>query len=250
GIKPPSGVLLYGPPGTGKTMLAKAVANEAGANFISIAGPELLSKWVGESEKRVRDIFRRAKQVAPAIIFFDEIDALAPKRGADTGTHVTENVVSQILTAMSGLEEMNDVVVIAATNRPDMIDTALLRPGRFDRQILVPAPDQKAREAILKIHTANMPIKGVDIKKLAKKLEGYTGADIEAVVREAGLGALRKDMKSKTVTKKDFEDAIKKVGPSVRPELIKFYEGISDSFKSPEVRKKSKKEEELESYVG
>jgi transitional endoplasmic reticulum ATPase len=250
GIRPPSGVLMYGPPGSGKTMLAKAVANEAGANFISVAGPELLSKWVGESEKHVREIFRRAKQVAPSIIFFDEIDALAPRRGSQSGTHVTENVVSQILTAMSGLEELHNVVVIAATNRPDMLDSALLRPGRFDRQILVPAPDEKARLEILKIHTKDMPLKGLNLKKVAKELEGYTGADIEALVREAGLNALRKDMKTKMVTKRDFDMALKQVAPSIKPDLVKFYDKVAEAFKAPAVRKKSRKEEELESYVG
>jgi len=250
GIKPPSGVLMYGPPGTGKTMLAKAVANEAGANFISVAGPELLSKWVGESEKHVREIFRRAKQVAPAIIFFDEIDALAPRRSTSSGTHVTENVVSQILTAMSGLEEMHNVVVIAATNRPDMLDSALLRPGRFDRQLLVPAPDEKTRLDILKIHTRNMPLKGLNLKKMAKELEGYTGADIEALVREAGLNALRKDMKTKTVTSRDFDSAMKQVAPSIRPEVTKFYDKVAEAFKAPGARKKNKREEELENYVG
>jgi transitional endoplasmic reticulum ATPase len=250
GIRPPSGILLYGPPGSGKTLLAKAIANETGSNFISIAGPELLSKWVGESEKRVREVFRRAKQVAPAIIFFDEIDALAPRRGMHSGTHVTENVVSQILTAMSGLEEMHNVVVIAATNRPDMIDNALMRPGRFDRQILVPAPDENARLEILKIHTKDMPMKSVDLKKLAKVTEGYSGADIEAFVREAGLNALRTDIKTKIVTKKDFTNALKKVGPSVRQDIIKFYDKVSEAFKAPTVRKKSSKEEAIESYVG
>jgi len=250
GIRPPSGVLMYGPPGTGKTLLAKAVANEAGANFISIAGPELLSKWVGESEKHVREIFRRAKQVAPAIIFFDEIDALASRRGANSGSHVTENVVSQILTAMSGLEELHNVVVIAATNRPDMLDAALLRPGRFDRQILVPAPDEKTRLEILQIHTKDMPLKGINLKKAAKDLEGYTGADIEALVREAGINALRKDMKTKTVAKTDFAKAMKNVAPSIRPDVVKFYEKVSEAFKAPAARKKSKKEEDMESYVG
>lgn len=250
GVRPPSGVLMYGPPGGGKTLLAKAVANEAGANFISVAGPELLSKWVGESERHVREIFRRAKQVAPSIIFFDEIDALAPRRGTSTGTHVTENVVSQILTAMSGLEDMHNVTVLAATNRPDMIDNALMRPGRFDRQVLVPAPDETARLEILKIHTKDMPLKGINLKKLASETEGYTGADLEAMVREAGLNALRTDMKTKIVTKKDFDHAIKSIGPSIRPEVIKFYDKVAEAFKAPSMRKKDKKEEELENYVG
>ncbi|MCK4532008.1 MAG: CDC48 family AAA ATPase, partial [Candidatus Aenigmarchaeota archaeon] len=169
GIKPPKGILLYGPPGTGKTLLAKAVANESGANFISIRGPEVLSKWVGESEKRIREVFKRAKQVAPSIIFFDEMDALVPRRGLSVGTRVSENVVSQILTQMSGIEDLHNVIVIGATNRPDILDPALLRPGRFDRQVLVPSPDEQTRLEIFKIHTKNMPLKGVDLKKIARQ---------------------------------------------------------------------------------
>ncbi|MFQ5647827.1 MAG: AAA family ATPase [Candidatus Aenigmatarchaeota archaeon] len=250
GIKSPSGVLLYGPPGSGKTLLAKAVANESGANFISVRGPEVFTMWVGESERKVREIFRRAKQVAPAIIFFDEVDALAPRRGLEAGARVTETVVSQILTEMSGLEELHNVVVIAATNRPDIVDPALLRPGRFDRQILVPGPDLKAREEIFKIYTSKMPVsKDVDAKKLAKETEGYTGADIEAVCREAGLYALRKDIKAKQVTRKHFEQALKKVGPSVNPKVIEFYNKMAEQFKAPAPAVRKKKEEEL-TYVG
>jgi len=246
GIRPPKGVLLYGPPGSGKTLLARAVATEAGANFISIKGPEIFSKWVGESEKHIRDIFRRARQVAPAIIFFDEIDALAPLRGLEAGTRVSENIVSQILTEMSGLEDMHNVVVIAATNRPDILDPALLRPGRFDRQVLVPAPDEEARLEILKIHTKKMPLKGVDLKPIAKDTEGYSGADLEALVREAGLNALRKDFKSRTVGRKEFEEALKRVKPSVTPELVKFYNKISERIKAPP----SEKGKERMDYVG
>jgi len=251
GIKPPTGVLLYGPPGTGKTLLAKAVANESGANFISVRGPEITSKWVGESEKRVRELFRRAKQVAPAIIFFDEIDSIVPKRGLDVGTRAYENIVSQILVEMSGLEDLHDVVVIAATNRPDIIDPALLRPGRFERQIFVPAPDKKGREEIFKIYTKKMPVKGVDVKKLASKTEGYTGADIEAVCREAGLNALRRDINAKYVTMKDFEKAIKKIGPSVNEKMMEYYKKMKEYFRSPSSSPKSRrsKERELE-YVG
>jgi transitional endoplasmic reticulum ATPase len=246
GIKPPKGVLLYGPPGTGKTLLAKAVATEAGANFISIKGPEIYTMWVGESERKIRDVFRRARQVAPAIIFFDEIDAIAPRRGIEVGTRVSETVVSQILTEMSGMEELHNVVVIAATNRPDIIDPALLRPGRFDRQILVPAPDLKARLEILKIHTRNMPLaKDVDIKRLATEMDGYTGADIEAVCREAGLNALRENINAKEVKKKHFSAAMKKIRPSVTPKLMEFYSKIGEQFKAP-VREKK---EEIE-YVG
>lgn len=246
GIKPPKGVLLYGPPGTGKTLLAKAVANESNANFISIRGPEILSKWVGESEKHVRDVFRRAKQVAPAIIFFDEVDAVAPRRGMDMGSRVTENVVSMILTEMSGLEELHNVIVLAATNRPDMLDPALLRPGRFDRQVLVPAPNLKEREEIFKIHTKNMPLgKNIDLKKLAQSTEGFSGADIEALVREAGLFALRENLESKTVERKHFDTATKKASPSITKDMEDFYTRITESMKKP-VREKEK---EL-GYVG
>jgi transitional endoplasmic reticulum ATPase len=247
GITPPKGILLYGPPGSGKTLLAKAVATESEANFISIKGPEILSKWVGESEKHIRDIFRRARQVAPAIIFFDEIDAIAPLRGTESGTRVTENVVSMILTEMSGLEDMYNVVVVAATNRPDIIDPALLRPGRFERRILVPSPDEDARLEILKIHTKNVPIKGVDIKKIAKETEGYSGADLEALVREAGLNALRKDFKTKSVNKSDFDEALRKVKPSVTPELVKMYGKIEEMMRSPAAEKPSR---EKVDYVG
>ncbi len=218
GIRPPRGILLYGAPGTGKTLLAKAVANESKANFILVKGPELLSKWVGESEKAVREIFKKARQTAPCIIFFDEIDSLAPRRSVSADTKVTERVVNQILTEIDGLEELHDVVVIAATNRPDLVDTALLRPGRFDRVILTPVPDQKTREKIFEIHTKNMPLKGVNLKELARKTEGYVGADIEAVCREAAMHVLRKDINAKQITMADFNAVLKKVGPSVTKE--------------------------------
>ncbi len=247
GIKPPKGILLYGPPGTGKTLLAKAVANESDANFISIKGPEVFSKWVGESEKHIREIFKKARQVAPTVIFFDEIDSLAPARGISAGTRVNENVVSQILTEMSGLEELHNVVVIAATNRPDILDPALLRPGRFDRQIFVPAPDEKARLEILKVHTRDMPLsKDVDLKKLAKETEGCSGADLEALVREAGLEALRKSFRAKAVTKKDFESALKKIRPSITPELVKFYQKISERIKQQSLKEENREAQ----YVG
>ncbi|MCD6557682.1 MAG: CDC48 family AAA ATPase [Candidatus Aenigmarchaeota archaeon] len=226
GIKPPTGVLLYGPPGCGKTLLAKAVANESGVNFISIKGSEILSKWVGESEKRIRDIFRRAKQVAPSIIFFDEIDALVPQRGRSFNEY-SERLVSQILTEISGVEELHDVIVMAATNRPDIIDPALLRPGRFDRQLFVPLPDEKAREKIFEVHTRNVPLsKDISLKELAKRTENYTGADIEAIVREAGMNALRRDKNAREITKKDIEEALSKVKPSVSKSMNKFYEKI------------------------
>jgi transitional endoplasmic reticulum ATPase len=248
GIRPPAGILLYGPPGCGKTLLAKAVATEAGANFISIKGPEVLTMWVGESERKVREIFRRAKQVAPSIIFFDEIDSLAPKRGLELGTRVTENIVSQILTEMSGLEDMHNVVVIAATNRPDMLDSAIMRPGRFDRQVLVPAPDADARQEIFNVHTKKMPVdKKVNLKSLAKETEGYSGADIEAVVREAGLNALREDMKASSVKKKHFDDALKKIRPSIDQRLIDYYEKMIDRMRSRAA--KAEKREDTD-YVG
>jgi transitional endoplasmic reticulum ATPase len=248
GIKPPRGVLLYGPPGTGKTLLAQAVANESGANFISVKGPELTSKWFGESEKMIRDLFRRAKQVAPCIIFFDEIDALTPKRGVFSGSHATETVVSQMLSELSGLEEMRGVIVIAATNRPDMIDPALLRPGRFDRQILIPAPDEDARLEIFKVHTKSMPLaKDVSLKDLAKKTEGFSGADIEGLCREAAMNALREDMKAKSVDKKDFEEAFEKVFPSLTKEVQNHYERFIERHRRI-IRKEEEKEET--GYIG
>ncbi len=243
-ITPPKGILLYGPPGTGKTLLAKAVANESNANFISVKGPELLSKWVGESEKHVREMFRKARQVAPAVIFFDEIDSLAPRRGGIGDSHVTERVVSQLLTELDGLEELKDVVVIAATNRPDMVDPALLRAGRIERHIYIPPPDKKAREEIFKIHLRGKPLdKDVDIEELAKKTEGYSGADIEAICREAGMLAIREAIKpgmskeeakkvaeSIKITKKHFEEALKKVKPSLTKDDLKKYEEIVRDF--------------------
>jgi transitional endoplasmic reticulum ATPase len=244
GITPPKGILLFGPPGCGKTLLAKAVANESGANFIAVKGPELLSMYVGESEKHVREVFRRAKQVAPSIIFFDEIDSLVPKRGGMHDSHVSERVVSQLLSEISGLEELKDVMVIAATNRPDMLDSALLRPGRFDRQILVPTPDEKTRLDILKVHTKNTPLAGdVDIKAFVKETEGFSGADLEALVREAAMNALRKDMKSQKLTKHDFEKAMHEVKPSVSQDLNEYYQSVIK-------KRKTQKMEEDAAYTG
>ena len=229
GIEPPHGVLLYGPPGSGKTMLARAVATEGEANFISIKGPELLSKWVGESEKGVRETFRKARMAAPAIIFFDEIDAIVPARGSGFGdSHVTERVISQLLTELDGLEKLENVVVIAATNRPDLIDSAVLRPGRFDRLVLVPAPNKKARLEIFKIHTKGMPLtKDVDLDVLATETEGYVGSDIAALCREAAMLVLRRDIKGKEVKMADLRAMIEKIKPSVTKEIEKNYEAFS-----------------------
>ena len=220
GIRPPKGTLLYGIPGTGKTLLAKAVASESEANFISVKGPELLSKWVGESEKGVREVFRKAKQAAPTVIFFDEIDAIASTRsGNDGDSGVTKRVVNQLLTEMDGLEELEDVAIIAATNRPDILDAGLMRPGRFDRHIQVGEPDEDARLSIFEVHTKDMPLaEDVDLKKLAKNTEGYVGADIEAVCREAAMLTLRNDLESKEIPYKYFKEAIDKVKPGNKPQ--------------------------------
>jgi transitional endoplasmic reticulum ATPase len=225
GISPPKGVLIYGPPGAGKTLLARAVATESEANFISVKGPELLSKWVGESEKAVREIFRKARTAAPAIIFFDEIDAIAPTRGTGAGdSHVTERVVSQLLTEMDGLESMKDVIVLAATNRPELIDRALLRTGRFDRFVYVPAPDKKSREKIFEIYTKNMPLdEDVEIKKLVEMTEYFVGGDVEALCREAGMRALRENMDAKIISMKHFNDAMKTLHASVTPQILENY---------------------------
>ena len=216
GVKPPKGILLYGIPGTGKTLLAKAVASESEANFISIKGPELLSKWVGESEKGVREVFRKAKQTAPTVIFFDEIDSIASTRSGDDGdSGVTKRVVNQLLTEMDGLEELEDVAIIAATNRPDIIDPGLMRPGRFDRHIKVDTPSEEARLAIFEVHTKDMPLADdVNLKKLAKLTDGYVGADIEAVCREAAMLTLRNNMESSEIQNKYFKEAIEKVKPA------------------------------------
>ena len=244
---PPKGILLYGPPGTGKTLMAKAAANESEANFISIKGPELLSKWVGESEKGVREIFRKARQAAPCIIFFDEIDAIAPTRGGGFGdSHVTERVISQMLTELDGLEVLTNVVVIAATNRPDIIDAALLRPGRFDRLLYVPPPDYESRKQIILIHTKKKPLgNDVNVDNLAKKMDGYTGADIAAVASAAVMLGLRehiskykepleaeKNTKELKIHMRHFEDAMTKIRPLSSQELD-MYKKIAEQFGRP-----------------
>ena len=231
GIKPPKGLLLYGPPGTGKTLLAKAVANESEANFILVNGPELLNKWVGESSRGIRKIFEKARQASPCIIFFDEIDSIAARRGTEYGNKTIDQMVNTLLAEIDGLQELNDVVVVAATNRPDIIDPGLLRPGRFDRLVLIPPPNKQARLDILNIHTKNMPLaKDVNLGEIAKATEGFVGADLESVCREAGLLALREDMKVKEVGKKHFETAIKKVNPSVSPDLMDKYKELEENY--------------------
>jgi transitional endoplasmic reticulum ATPase len=254
GIEPPKGILLFGPPGTGKTMLAKAVATESGANFIAVRGPEVLSKWVGESERAIREIFRKARMYAPTVIFFDEIDAIAPMRGMSPDTGVTERIVNQLLAEMDGIEKLDNVVIIAATNRPDILDPALLRPGRFEKLIYVPPPDKQARYEILRVHTKKVVLgEDVNLEEIAEKTDGYTGADLAALVREAAMIAIREGMKtcidkvsnlcpptdtdcrdakmkecmkgsSVKIEMRHFEEALKKVKPSVSQDMIQFYQ--------------------------
>ncbi|TGC11034.1 CDC48 family AAA ATPase [Methanolobus halotolerans] len=246
GIKPPKGVLLFGPPGTGKTLIAQAVANESNANFISIKGPQMLSKWVGESEKAIRETFKKARQVAPCIIFFDEIDSIAPMRSAITEDgKVSERIVNQLLTELDGLEPLKEIVVIAATNRPDILDPALLRSGRFDRLVLVGQSTLAGRKAIFKIHTRNIPLgNDVTIDELAGSTEGFVGSDIEAVCREAVMLALRDDFENKEVGMKYFKEALTKVRPTLTENLMEYYEKIQAQFKGG-VRK-----EEPSAYIG
>ncbi|HEY4674454.1 MAG TPA: CDC48 family AAA ATPase [Candidatus Bathyarchaeia archaeon] len=233
GIKPPKGILLYGPPGCGKTLLARAVSTESEANFITIKGPEVFSKWVGESEKAIREVFRKARMAAPSVIFFDEMDSLAPRRGlgfSDSG--VTERVISQLLTEMDGIVTLEDIVIIAATNRPDMVDPAVIRPGRFDRLIYVPEPDEKSRLQIVKIYTKSMPLtKDVDPVALAAITKNYSGADIDGLCREAAMYALRKNVNAKEVTMTDFQEAMKRFGPSVTPDMEKWYKSFMQQIR-------------------
>ena len=262
--RPPKGVLLFGPPGTGKTLLAQAVATESEANFISIKGPELLSKWVGESEKGVRETFRRAKQVSPTIILFDELDAVAPTRGASSDSHVTERVVSQLLTELDGLEELKDVVVIGATNRPDMVDVALLRPGRLDRLVYIPPPNASSRAQIFAIHLQGKPLADeVDIEQLAKETEGYVGADIEAICREAAMLALRDFIKPEMtpeqvnegaatikINKGHLYAAINRVKPTASRDMLHQYENIAKEFAKFSVTEEEVKEKVVKTETG
>jgi transitional endoplasmic reticulum ATPase len=232
GIDPPAGVLLYGPPGTGKTLMAKAVANETDANFISVRGPQLLSKWVGESEKAIRQTFRKARQVSPCVVFFDELDAIAPNRGQEMGNNVSERVVNQLLTEMDGLEEMENVMVVGATNRPDMIDPALIRSGRFDRLVMIGEPNVEGREEILKIHTKDSPLApDVSLRELAEITDGYVGSDLESIAREAAIQALREDHEAEEVEMRHFRKAMESVRPTITEDIKDYYEGIKDEFK-------------------
>ncbi|MDZ7687503.1 MAG: CDC48 family AAA ATPase [Halobacteriales archaeon] len=248
GVEPPKGVLLYGPPGTGKTLMAKAVANETGANFISIRGPQLLSKWVGESEKAIRQTFRKARQVAPCVIFFDELDSLAPSRSGSGESRVSERVVNQLLTELDGLEELEDVMVVAATNRPDMIDPALIRSGRFDRLVLLGAPDEEERREILKIHTRDVPLdENVNLEEVAEITEGYVGSDLETIAREAALIALREDEEADTVKMPHVRSALEKVRPTITEEIMEYYEEMKDEFEGGNAQMKSGRRD---SYIG
>ncbi|MFW5840948.1 MAG: AAA family ATPase, partial [Planctomycetota bacterium] len=238
GIRPAKGFLLFGPPGTGKTLLAKAVAREAEANFIATKSSDLLSKWYGESEQQVSKLFQRARQVAPTVIFLDEIDSLAPQRGGGLGEPaVTERVVNTLLAEMDGLQELTGVVVIGATNRPGLLDPALRRPGRFDEMVYVPVPDRAGRIKILQIHTRNMPLADdVDLESLAEKTDGYTGADLEDLVRRAGLAALRTDLQMQTVNMDLFNQALGETRASVTPDMQKAYEEMTRTLKQESPR--------------
>lgn len=236
GVSPSKGILLYGPPGTGKTMLAKAVANESGANFISVKGPEILSKWVGESEKAIRELFKKARQAAPSIIFLDEIDALASERTSENVDKVTDRVVNQLLTSFDGVESNTGILVLAATNRPDKVDPALLRAGRFDHSLMVPIPDSDARKEIFNIHASDMPLDDtVDFDELVRRTESFVGADIESICREAGLLAIKEDASG--VRSDHFSKAIENINPSVDEEVLEIYDDMEDIMQKS-VRKK------------
>ncbi len=241
GIKPPRGIVLFGAPGTGKTLIAKAIANEANANFITVKGPELISKWVGESEKAIREVFKKAKQASPSIIFLDEFESIAGARTSNSGegSDVSNRVVNQMLSSMDGVESMEGVIVIAATNRPEMIDPALLRSGRFERVLHIPPPDHSSLRKILKIHAKDMPLGKFDLESLADSMQNFTGADVEAVCREAALIAMRAERKS--VSKKHFEEAIARVRPTITPEMIEYYTKLEGLLTSglESIRRKS-----------
>ncbi len=242
GIEPPKGILLYGPPGCGKTLLAKAVANESGANFISVKGPEIMSKWVGESEKAVREIFRKARQVAPAVVFIDEIDSIFPRRGMDySDSGVTERVVSQMLTEIDGIQPLRNVIVVGATNRPDLLDPAILRPGRLEKRIYVGPPDQDGRYKILKVLTRKVSLAGdVDLKALAARTERFSGADLAALVREAALNALRENPDAEKIYMRHFMRALDKVKPSLTDEILQYFEEVKKSLRATVIRDASR----------
>ncbi|MFZ3058233.1 MAG: CDC48 family AAA ATPase [Candidatus Methanoperedens sp.] len=243
-IRPPRGILLYGPPGTGKTLLAKAVATESSANFISVRGPQLLSKWVGESEKAIREVFKKARQVAPSIIFLDELDAIAPIRGTEFGSRTSERVINQLLTELDGIEVLKSVVVIAATNRPEIIDPALIRSGRFDRLVFVGPPSREGRIGIFRIHMKNIPVlDDVNIEELADLTENYVGSDIESLCREAVMLALRENFDTEKVEMKHFLDAQKKVRPALAEDMMEYYEKLQEQFKGGT-------KQEQKSYIG
>ena len=247
GIKPPRGIILFGAPGTGKTLIAKAIANEASANFITIKGPELISKWVGESEKAVREVFKKAKQSSPSIVFLDEFESIAGVRRDNSGggSDAMNRVVNQLLSSMDGVESMEGVIVVAATNRPEMIDPALLRSGRFERVLHIPPPDKASIKEILKIHTESMPLGKFNLDDLVSRLENYTGADIEGVVREAAILALRENNEAKEVTTKHFDAALEEVTPSVTEDTVKYYAELGKKLRSRTRRKQKRSEDDL-----
>jgi len=237
GIRPPKGVLLFGPPGTGKTLPAKAVATESEANFISVRGPEIFNKYVGESEKAVREIFKKARQTAPCVLFFDEIDAILSTRGRSDDTGVSQRIVNQFLAELDGMQTLQNVLVIGATNRADILDPAVLRPGRFDAVVFVPPPDLEARLEILQVHTRNMPLgSSVELEKLADLTEGFSGADIEGLIREAAMAAVRADWKPKPVEMNHFEEALKEVRPSISPDDAKRFLSLAEQVKKRQPR--------------
>jgi transitional endoplasmic reticulum ATPase len=246
-IRPPRGILLYGPPGTGKTLLAKAVATESSANFISVRGPQLLSKWVGESEKSIRELFKKARQVSPSIIFLDELDAIAPIRGTEFGSKTSERVINQLLTELDGIEVLKSVVVIAATNRPEIIDPALIRSGRFDRLVFIGPPGKAGRVSIFNIHLKNLKDKhlceDVDIDELADLTENYVGSDIESLCREAVMLALRENFETDIVQMRHFNEALKKVRPALADDMVEYYQKLQEQFKGGT-------KQEQKSYIG